>query len=72
MSHLIIEELIVIFWALYDNNPHLVGSTIHMLSKGLDDGPVLYHALSKIKTSPFDYTMSCVKAAFHLYKKNRK
>ena len=56
------------FWALYDNNPHLVGSTIHMLSKGLDDGPILYHALSKIKTSPFDYTMSCVKAAFHSLK----
>ena len=23
------------FWALYDNNPHLVGATIHLLSKGL-------------------------------------
>ena len=29
------------FWALYDNNPHLVGATIHMLSKGLDNGPIL-------------------------------
>ena len=56
------------FWALYDNNPHLVGATIHLLSKGLDDGPMIYHALSKIKTDPFEYTMSSVKAAFYSLK----
>ena len=53
------------FWALYDNNSHLVGSTIHLLSKGLDQGPILYHAMSNIKTNPFEYTMSTVKSAFH-------
>ena len=53
------------FWALYDNNPHLVGSTIHMLTKGLDNGPILYHALSNHRKDPFDYTMSTVKSAFH-------
>lgn len=53
------------FWALYDDNIHLVGATIHMLSKGLDNGPILYHAMSNIKTSPFEYTMSAVKSAFH-------
>ena len=53
------------FWALYDNNPHLVGTTIHMLSKGLDSGPMLYHAMSNIKTNAFGYTMSTIKAAFH-------
>ena len=53
------------FWALYDGNPHLVGATIHMLSKGLDSGSMLYHAMSNIKTNPFEYTMSTVKAAFH-------
>ena len=53
------------FWALFDNNPHLVGATIHMLSKGLDSGPILYHALSEIKDDPFVYTMSTVKSAFH-------
>lgn len=53
------------FWALYDNNPHLVGATIHMLSKGLDSGPILYHAMSKINPNPFEYTMSTVKSAFH-------
>ena len=53
------------FWALYDDNPHLVGATIHMLSKGLDSGAILYHALSDIKNNPFEYTMSTVKSAFH-------
>ena len=53
------------FWALYDDNPHLVGSTIHLLSKGLDNGPILYHAMSNIKNSPFDYTMSTIKSAFY-------
>ncbi|MDC6465761.1 formyltransferase family protein [Pelagibacteraceae bacterium] len=53
------------FWALFDGNPHLVGATIHMLSKGLDSGPMLYHALSEIKDDPFLYTMSTVKSAFH-------
>ena len=53
------------FWALYDDNPHLVGSTIHLLSKGLDSGPILYHAMSNLKTNPFEYTMSTIKSAFH-------
>ena len=52
------------FWALFDNNPHLVGATIHLLSKGLDSGPILYHALSEINEDPFIYTMSAVKSAF--------
>lgn len=52
------------FWALYDNNPHLVGATIHILSKGVDSGEMLYHAISNIKKDPFEYTMSTVKAAF--------
>ena len=53
------------FWALYDDNNHLVGTTIHLLSKGLDNGPILYHAMSNLKTNPFEYTMSSVKSAFH-------
>ena len=52
------------FWALYDNNPHLVGATIYMLSEGLDTGKILYHALTEIKDDPFLYTMSTVKSAF--------
>ena len=53
------------FWALYDDNPHLIGTTIHLLSKGLDSGPMLYHAMSNLKTNHFEYTMSTVKSAFH-------
>ena len=53
------------FWALYDDNTHLVGTTIHLLSKGLDNGPILFHAMSNLKTNPFEYTMSSVKSAFH-------
>jgi len=32
------------FWAAYDEMPDHVGATIHMLSKGLDSGPILCHA----------------------------
>ena len=53
------------FWALYDDNPHLAGTTIHLLSRGLDSGPMLYHAMSNLKTNSFEYTMSTVKSAFH-------
>jgi len=53
------------FWALYDDNTHLVGTTIHLLSKGLDSGPILYHAMSNLKNNPFEYTMSTIKSAFH-------
>ena len=57
--------MIVTFWALYDDNPHLTGTTIHLLTKGLDSGPILYHAMSNLKTSPFEYSMSTIKSAFH-------
>tara|TARA_B110000483_G_scaffold161817_1_gene191833 strand:+ start:1719 stop:2507 length:789 start_codon:yes stop_codon:yes gene_type:complete len=53
------------FWALFDGNPHLAGTTIHLLSKGLDSGPILYHAMSNIKINSFEYTMSTIKSAFH-------
>lgn len=52
------------FWALFDGNPHLVGTTVHLLTKSLDDGPILFHAMSKLKTNPFEYTMSTLKSAF--------
>ena len=53
------------FWALHGDNPHLVGTTVHLLSKGLDSGPILYHAMSNIKINPFEYSMSSIKSAFH-------
>lgn len=52
------------FWALYDNKAHLVGSTIHLLSKGLDSGPILYHAVSQPVSNSFIFTMASVKSAF--------
>lgn len=52
------------FWALNNNDPHLVGSTIHLLSTGLDSGEMLYHAIPVLKNeSPFEYTMKAVYAA---------
>ena len=53
------------FWALYDNNPSYVGSTIHLLSKGLDSGDMLFHCVPQLHSedSPFDFTMRSVLVA---------
>jgi folate-dependent phosphoribosylglycinamide formyltransferase PurN len=52
------------FWALYDGKPQYVGATIHMLSRGLDNGPMLYHALPELtEEGPFEFTMRAVEAA---------
>src|SRR3954447_26108932 len=52
------------FWAMYDRRPDLVGATIHLLSKGLDSGPMLFHALPKpAVVDPFVYGMRAVRAA---------
>jgi methionyl-tRNA formyltransferase len=52
------------FWALFDERPEYVGSTIHLLSKGLDSGDILYHALpTLIDEDPFVFTMKAVEAA---------
>lgn len=53
------------FWALYDENPSYVGATIHMLSKGLDSGDILFHCLPKMKNgdNSFDFTMRSVSVA---------
>ena len=53
------------FWAVYDNNPEYVGATIHLLSKGLDSGDILFQTLPKYndEVNIFDFTMSSVLAA---------
>lgn len=52
------------FWAAYDGHPELVGATIHMLSRGLDSGDMLYHALPRPEDiDPFVLGMKAVKAA---------
>ena len=58
------------FWAMHDGNSNLVGATIHLLSEGLDSGPILYHAMSKKTKNPFDYTMLAVKSALDSIVKN--
>lgn len=53
------------FWALYDGNPAMVGATIHLLTHGLDSGPILRHAVpTLVNESPFMFTMKAVRAAF--------
>lgn len=52
------------FWAPYKGHIDMVGATIHMLSKGLDSGDILYHAFPKPqKIKPFDLGMMAVKVA---------
>jgi len=52
------------FWALYDRRADYVGATVHLLSKGLDSGPMLFHALPKAEpVEPFLLGMLAVKAA---------
>ena len=53
------------FWAMYDGNPSYVGATIHMLSKGLDSGDMLFHCVPKFQEfdSKFDFTMRSVLVA---------
>lgn len=52
------------FWAPCKGHFDMVGATIHMLSKGLDSGAILYHALPKPqKINAFDLGMMSVKVA---------
>jgi Formyl transferase len=52
------------FWAMCDRRPQYVGATIHLLSKGLDSGPILFHALPEAaEVDPFVHGMRAVKAA---------
>jgi hypothetical protein len=52
------------FWALYDNRPDLVGATVHVLTKGLDSGPMLFHALPRATPiDPFRLGMEAVRSA---------
>lgn len=52
------------FWPLYDNRPDLVGATVHLLSKGIDSGAILFHAAPKAEEiDPFLLGMKAVKVA---------
>jgi hypothetical protein len=42
------------FWAVYDGRADYISGTIHMITKGLDSGPILLHALPRAQTiDPF-------------------
>lgn len=42
------------FWAIHDGHADYVCGTIHMITKGLDSGPILFHALPRPQTvDPF-------------------
>jgi hypothetical protein len=51
------------FWALVDNNPHLVGATVHLLSAGVDMGNILFHVGARLDgcTDAFDFGMAAVR-----------
>lgn len=52
------------FWALCDGHPEFVGATIHRLSRGLDSGDILFHALPAAGAhDPFALGMLAVRAA---------
>jgi methionyl-tRNA formyltransferase len=49
------------FWALYDNNINMIGSTIHYLSEKLDGGDMIMNIYPNVRyKSGFDYTMRSV------------
>lgn len=52
------------FWALYYNQPEMVGATIMRLSKRLDDGAILFHCFPRAtKCNGFDLGMLAVQSA---------
>lgn len=51
------------FWAAYHGRYHMIGATIHLLSKGLDSGSMLFHALPKPTGQIFDLGMNAVQSA---------
>ncbi len=52
------------FWALYDGHPEHVGATLHLLSSGLDSGPILLNCFPKVeKVDGFTLGMKAVEAA---------
>lgn len=52
------------FWALHDGSAGLVGATVHRLTRGLDDGDVLFHSRPTFAgEDAFHFTMKAVDRA---------
>jgi len=60
------------FWASYDGNYDYVGATIHLLSKGLDSGDMLFHALPEDTDKLFLLGMKAVKSVHKALVENIK
>ena len=52
------------FWALYDNNPHLVGATILKLSKKFEEGDIVYHTKPQKVKNPQKFSILASMSAF--------
>jgi len=64
------------FWAIYNSSPEHVGATIHFLSKGLDNGKIIYQCLPNLNfKDAYNFTMSSVlsvtRCLVDLIKKNK-
>ena len=46
-----------VFWALYNREPQYVGVTIHLLSSGIDAGPIVYSARPPIDPDDNEMTL---------------
>lgn len=55
------------FWASQQGNFHLVGATIHQLSKGLDSGGIYCHVLPPTTGDVFELGMRSVESAHTAY-----
>jgi folate-dependent phosphoribosylglycinamide formyltransferase PurN len=52
------------FWPMYDRRPEYVGATVHLLTAGLDSGPMLFHAAPEARAlDPFVHGMRAVQVA---------
>tara|TARA_A100001015_G_scaffold236055_1_gene268063 strand:- start:162 stop:869 length:708 start_codon:yes stop_codon:yes gene_type:complete len=49
------------FWAIFDNNKHLVGGTLQSLSKKVDQGNIISVVKSRVKKNIYDFSMISVK-----------
>jgi len=54
---------------IYPNKKFYYGIMFHHVGKGLDNGHILYYAVSEPSINLFDYSMSTVKSSFFLKEK---
>ena len=57
------------FWALHNEEPEWIGSTVHMLDAGIDTGPILATVRPSIEASDDEHTLfaKCVRVGADTY-----